>query len=114
MCESVAFFSGGKNSTAMVHRLCKSNKIPDCILFCDTGLEFPETYDFIDNFGKKLGIEITIEKNNNVTFEEWFYKPHSRGLHEGEIHGFPMMHNPCYWARESKARIMNKYKLEEK
>lgn len=34
-------FSGGKDSTAMLLGMLERDMKIDCILFCDTGLEFP-------------------------------------------------------------------------
>ena len=106
--ESVAFYSGGKNSAAMVHRLDALGKTPDITVFCDTGIEFPETYDTIERFERKTGIEVIWEKPA-IKFEDWFYKPYVRGAHHGKIHGFPMAHNPCYWQREAKGKAMERY-----
>lgn len=43
----VASLSGGKDSTAMVLRLIEEHWPLDLILFCDTGLEFPQMYDHV-------------------------------------------------------------------
>ena len=40
-------FSGGKDSTAMLLGMLERDMKIDCILFCDTGLEFPAMYDHI-------------------------------------------------------------------
>ena len=55
----VVYFSGGKDSTAMLIVLLE-NQIPfDEIIFNDTEAEFPEIYTHIDLVQKKLGIKIT-------------------------------------------------------
>ena len=38
----VCSLSGGKDSSAMLLRLLEENRPVDMILFCDTGLEFPD------------------------------------------------------------------------
>lgn len=43
----VASLSGGKDSTAMVLRLIEEQRPLDLVLFCDTGLEFPQMYDHV-------------------------------------------------------------------
>lgn len=43
----VASLSGGKDSTAMVLRLVEEQRPLDLVLFCDTGLEFPQMYDHV-------------------------------------------------------------------
>ena len=49
----VVSFSGGKDSTAMLLRMLEEGMRVDVILFCDTGLEFPEMYDHIDKVEKR-------------------------------------------------------------
>ena len=46
--------SGGKDSTAMILRAVEEKKPIDCILFCDTGLEFPQMYRHLDKLDKWL------------------------------------------------------------
>ena len=41
----VVSLSGGKDSTAMLLRLLEEKRPVDLILFCDTGLEFPQMYE---------------------------------------------------------------------
>jgi len=56
-------FSGGKDSTAMLLKMIET-KIPiDIILFCDTGLEFPQMYEHIDKVEKNIGRSITCVKS---------------------------------------------------
>ena len=55
----VASLSGGKDSTAMLLRMVEEGWPIDHILFCDTGLEFPEMYDHIDKLEAYIGIPIT-------------------------------------------------------
>lgn len=52
-------FSGGKDSTAMLLGMIERDMPIDCILFCDTGLEFPTMYDHIDKVEKYIGRPIT-------------------------------------------------------
>lgn len=47
----VASLSGGKDSTAMVLRLVEEQRPLDLVLFCDTGLEFPQMYDHVRKGG---------------------------------------------------------------
>lgn len=55
----VCSFSGGKDSTAMLLRLLEEGVPIDCILFVDTGLEFPEMYTHINKVERDIGREIT-------------------------------------------------------
>ena len=47
--------SGGKDSTAMIIRAVEEKMPIDCIIFCDTGLEFPQMYEHIDKLEKYIG-----------------------------------------------------------
>lgn len=55
----VVSFSGGKDSTAMLLGMIERGMKIDCILFCDTGLEFPAMYDHIDKVERDIGRSIT-------------------------------------------------------
>lgn len=44
----IVSFSGGKDSTAMLLRMVELNMQIDEIIFCDTGVEFPQMYDHLD------------------------------------------------------------------
>ena len=45
---NVVSFSGGKDSTAMLLKMIEEKIDIDCVLFCDTGLEFSQMYKHID------------------------------------------------------------------
>lgn len=55
----VVSLSGGKDSTAMVLGMIARGMQIDCILFCDTGLEFPAMYDHLDKLEHDIGRPIT-------------------------------------------------------
>lgn len=44
----IVSFSGGKDSTAMLIRMVELDMQIDEIIFCDTGVEFPQMYDHLD------------------------------------------------------------------
>jgi len=50
----IANYGGGVDSTAMLIGFVRRDIRPDRILFADTGGEKPETYDYIERFGKWL------------------------------------------------------------
>lgn len=64
----VVSLSGGKDSTAMLLRMIEEGWPIDHIIFCDTGLEFPEMYAHIDKLEAYIGIPIT-RLNPEKTFE---------------------------------------------
>lgn len=55
----VVSLSGGKDSTAMLLRMLEEGMRVDIILFCDTGLEFPEMYEHLDKLERDIGRTIT-------------------------------------------------------
>ena len=56
-------FSGGKDSTAMLLGMVE-RKIPiNCVLFCDTGIEFPQMYEHISKVDNAVGMPITRVKS---------------------------------------------------
>lgn len=56
---NVVSLSGGKDSTAMLLGMIERGMQIDCILFCDTGLEFPAMYDHLDKLERDIGRPIT-------------------------------------------------------
>jgi hypothetical protein len=60
--------SGGKDSTALAIYL--RGKVPNMeYVFCDTGAELPETYEFLDKLEAYMGQEI-VRLNSDKTFEQ--------------------------------------------
>ena len=69
----VLSLSGGKDSTAMLLRLLEENRPVDLILFCDTGLEFPQMYEHLDRLEAYIGRPI-IRLKAKHDFEYYFYE----------------------------------------
>ena len=59
-------FSGGKDSLAAFGVTMKALKGGMELLFVDTGLEFPETIEYVNGFAKKNDLKIHIAKANNA------------------------------------------------
>jgi 3'-phosphoadenosine 5'-phosphosulfate sulfotransferase (PAPS reductase)/FAD synthetase len=55
----VVSFSGGKDSTAMLLRMMELGMPVDEIIFCDTGVEFPQMYEHLDRVEKYIKRPIT-------------------------------------------------------
>lgn len=81
----VVSLSGGKDSTAMLLRMVEEGWPIDHILFCDTGLEFPEMYDHIDKLEAYIGMPITRLKAQK-TFE-YYMLEHSPKRKNPELIG---------------------------
>ncbi len=56
---NVVSCSGGKDSTAMLLRMLEEGMQIDCILFCDTGLEFSQMYEHLAKLEHDIGRPIT-------------------------------------------------------
>jgi 3'-phosphoadenosine 5'-phosphosulfate sulfotransferase (PAPS reductase)/FAD synthetase len=55
----IVSFSGGKDSTAMLLHMIVTGMQVDEIIFCDTGVEFPQMYEHIDKVEQYIGRKIT-------------------------------------------------------
>ncbi len=75
---TLASVSGGKDSSAMLLRLLEEGRQVDEILFCDTGLEFPQMYDHLEKLERYIGRPITRLKAP-YTFEQYFYEYRAKG-----------------------------------
>lgn len=115
----VVSFSGGKDSTAMLLRMVEENYPIDLILFCDTGLEFPELIDHVNvkKVEQYINRDITVLKNTK-DFMYWATE-HERvirsekipGVKPGEImtgYAWPSMFSR-WCTRELKTDVIAKY-----
>jgi 3'-phosphoadenosine 5'-phosphosulfate sulfotransferase (PAPS reductase)/FAD synthetase len=75
--KHVVSLSGGKDSTAMLLRLLEENRPVDLILYCDTGLEFPQMYDHLNRLEDYIDREITWLKAP-YNFEYYFFEHHPK------------------------------------
>lgn len=50
----LANLSGGRDSSAMVVKWLENGNMLDYIIFCDTGFEFPQMYEYIDKLDSYL------------------------------------------------------------
>ena len=102
----IVSFSGGKDSTAMLLRMLELDMKVDEIIFADTGLEFPELYDYIKKVENYIGRKVKFV--NGITWDKWFYDKFTRGKLKGRIRGFPYVVNQCWGTRELKTKPLKK------
>lgn len=102
--RKVVGFSGGKDSTAMLFRLLEEGHDVDDIIYCDTGMEFPEMYEHIKKvqgyIKEKYGRDMIVLKNDK-SFEHYMFDYVIRkGKRKGEKgYGWSsMMNRWCTWA----------------
>ena len=103
--KHIVSFSGGKDSTAMLIHMIELNMQIDEIYFADTGLEFPEMYEYIIKIQNYIGREITILKEGN--WDKWFYGKSTRGKSKGNMRGFPLRLYHCWHSREAKFKPLD-------
>lgn len=109
----VASLSGGKDSTAMVLRLIEEDYPLDLILFCDTGLEFPQMYRHIEKLEKNITIPI-VKLKAERTFEYYLleHRPKRRNPNNplaGNV-GFSWADSRSRWCTAVlKVRVIDKY-----
>ncbi len=75
----VMLYSAGKDSSVMVRLAQKAfypGQFPFPLMHVDTGYKFPEMYSFRDEFCRKIGARLIVERN-----EEWI----ARGCHPQKI-----------------------------
>ena len=113
----VVSFSGGKDSTAMLLRMVEEGYPIDIILFCDTGLEFPEMEDHVNKVEEYIGRPITRLKAEKdfmywATEHETIIKTEkSTTLIKGETKkGYGWSTAFSRWCtKELKTNVINKY-----
>jgi len=106
--KHIVSFSGGKDSTAMLLRMMELKMPIDEIVFADTGLEYPEMYEYIKKVEKFIKRKITIVKGDS--WDKWFYGKWSRGIHKGKVRGFPKVSRMDWCTRELKVKPISKIK----
>ena len=93
----IVSLSGGKDSTAMLLMMLEKNMPVDVILFCDTGLEFPDMYKHIEELEKYTGMKITRVKAEH-SFEYYFFDAEIRRKNEIQfIEKFGALHKGNSW-----------------
>ena len=115
MTLTVASFSGGKDSTAMVVRMIEIGDKLDQVVFCDTGLEFPAMYDHIAKVKEHVesqGVEfVTLAPDR--PFREYLldYPRHSQKYGDYLGYGWPSM--KIRWCtKHLKTQAMEHYRRE--
>jgi 3'-phosphoadenosine 5'-phosphosulfate sulfotransferase (PAPS reductase)/FAD synthetase len=90
----VVSFSGGKDSTAMLLRMLEIGMRVDEIIFCDTGVEFPQMYEHVYKVERYIGRQITrLKAPNSFEFMLLDYEIHARNGNIKRGYGFADMRN---------------------
>ena len=80
----VVSFSGGKDSTAMLLLMIEKNYQIDEIIFCDTGMEFPNMYEHINKVENYIDRSITRLKAERSFEYMMFEHVKTRGKNKGK------------------------------
>ena len=99
----------------MVLRLLEEGRQVDEILFCDTGLEYPQMYEHLEKLERYIGRPITRLKAP-YTFEQYFYEYQAKG--DATLvtnRGLSWPSHACRWCTgRLKTHVMAKYLRELK
>lgn len=113
----IASWSGGKDSTFMVDELLRLGYPLDEVIFCDTGMEFPEMYSYIEKCKlyweeKYPSVKITLLNWGNKAkqvYSHWSDSQFTKGQFEGQARGFPFHIGMSWCTRELKVNPVEKY-----
>ena len=111
--NNVVSLSGGKDSTAMLHMMLDRGESIHSVVFFDTGWEFPEMHDHLNEVEQKTGIEVV----RLVPTESYEYRMNEReiiarkGPMKGKLHrlgnGWPSPFRR--WCTREKVDCIRKY-----
>lgn len=113
----LANLSGGRDSTAMVVKWLELGNELDYIIFCDTGFEFKEMYEYIDkldsylqrNFNKSI---TRIDSSKEI--KKWAFEyPIQSGKNKGKLRGIPKTIGKEYCTRETKVYPTKRFVLDK-
>lgn len=109
-------WSGGKDSTFMILKFLE-NKYPlDEIIFCDTGWEFPQMYEYIQKvqnyINKKFNFKNITKlnwKKGKEIWNKWAETKFKKGKYKGLKRGFPFSFGISWCTRELKINPVKRY-----
>ena len=108
--KHIVKFSGGKDSTAMLLLMLENSLPVDEIIFCDTGLEYPELYKHIAEVERYTGRKITVLQPPH-TFEYFLSEVvKTKGEKAGERgYGWPRRKDQRWCTGQLKEKVAARY-----
>ena len=116
--QNIVSLSGGKDSTAMLLMMLERGEPIHSVVFFDTGWEFPEMLDHVDNLEKYTGLQFVRLKPKNSFDYLLNDKPiiAKKGKLKGQVHrygnGWPSMLRR--WCTREKINAINRYYKKQK
>lgn len=107
--KNIVSFSGGKDSTCLLLMMIEKGIQIDEIIFCDTGVEFDEMYQHIEQVENYINRKITVLKSDK-TFEYLLLEHQKKsGKNKDLGYGFPRMVNNRWCTSKLKTDVFNRY-----
>ena len=112
----VVSLSGGKDSTAMLLRLIEEKRPIDLILFCDTGLEFPQMMEHLERLESYISRPITrLRAEHDFEYYFMYYTPKRKNPKLEGLSGMSWAGPYNRWCTGMmKTRVIKKYLKELK
>ena len=101
-------FSGGKDSTAMLHLMLDRGEQIDDVIFFDGGWDWPQMYDHIDEVERKTGITISRVKPPK-DFNYWFCEHEYTSTKRGNVIGYGWPGVISRWCTRIKTDTIKNY-----
>lgn len=101
-------FSGGKDSTAMLHLMLERGEQIDDVVFFDGGWDWPQMYAHIDEVERKTGIKISRIKPPKP-FDYWFYEHEFDSKKRGHLTGYGWPGASARWCTRQKINAVSNY-----
>ncbi|MBQ1252558.1 MAG: phosphoadenosine phosphosulfate reductase family protein [Firmicutes bacterium] len=109
--KQIVNFSGGKDSTAMLHLMLEKVEQIDDVIFFDGGWEWPQMYEHIELVEKKTGIKISRAKPSKP-FDYWFSEHRFQNKKFGELQGYGWPVAMGRWCTRLKIDAIRHYLIE--
>lgn len=109
--KHILFWSGGKDSTAMVEIKIKRKDKIDLIVTVSNEKDFKEEKEYRKRIIKRwrdMGYTVIVLKTED-TWDNWFFGKCKSGESKGLRRGFPLTAYPCWWTREAKVKVIEEY-----